>query len=339
MTGSATVRAPRHPLTADGSVELAVVERSGFDESRHIGAGVVVSADGAVLRSIGDATASVYPRSTMKPFQAIAVRRAGAMFEHEQLVLSTASHAGTPAHLAVAESMLAAFDHVEDDLICPPDYPFDRATARTMPARRRLSMNCSGKHAAMLAACRVNGWDEGTYLDIDHPMQRAVRDTVEEYSGEIVDMVGVDGCGAPVFPLTLTGLAQGIAGLTGGADADGAHLVAAVLASPWAIDGVGRANTVTIERLGIFAKLGAEGVMVMGVPGGGAVAVKVLDGSQRAGTLAALRLLADEGLIRADEVAGVLSDIGEQVLGGGVSVGRVREGQGLSLGREGGQHR
>jgi len=329
MTVSPEVRSDRHPLTADGSVELAVLERSGFDESRHVGAGVVVDATGTVIDSVGDVTASIYPRSTMKPFQALAVRRAGALFSAEELVLTTASHAGTAAHQALALHMLESFDHVEADLGCPPDMPFDRGTARTMDGPRRLAMNCSGKHAGMLAACRVNGWDEATYLDIEHPLQQRVRSVVEEYTHETVDLVGTDGCGAPVFPLTLTGLARGFAGVVARADDDSAALTDAVLAHPWAIDGVGRANTVTIERLQVLAKLGAEGVMVMGLPGGAAVAVKVLDGSQRAGTLAALALLERNGLVASDGVAEVLEATGERVLGGGVPVGTVRVGAGL----------
>ncbi|WP_434769237.1 asparaginase [Curtobacterium flaccumfaciens] len=329
MTVSPEVRSDRHPLTAHGSVELAVLERSGFDESRHVGAGVVVDATGTVIDSVGDVTASIYPRSTMKPFQALAVRRAGALFSDEELVLTTASHAGTAAHQALALHMLESFDHVEADLGCPPDMPFDRGTARTMDGPRRLAMNCSGKHAGMLAACRVNGWDEATYLDIEHPLQQRVRSVVEEYTHETVDLVGTDGCGAPVFPLTLTGLARGFAGVVARADDDSAALTDAVLAHPWAIDGVGRANTVTIERLQVLAKLGAEGVMVMGLPGGAAVAVKVLDGSQRAGTLAALALLERNGLVTSDGVAEVLEATGERVLGGGVPVGTVRVGAGL----------
>lgn len=329
MTVSPEVRSDRHPLTADGSVELAVLERSGFDESRHVGAGVVVDASGTVIDSVGDVTASIYPRSTMKPFQALAVRRSGALFSDEELVLTTASHAGTAAHQALALHMLESFDHVESDLGCPPDMPFDRGTARTMDGPRRLAMNCSGKHAGMLAACRVNGWDEATYLDIEHPLQQRVRSVVEEYTHETVDLVGTDGCGAPVFPLTLTGLARGFAGVVARADDDSAALTDAVLAHPWAIDGVGRANTVTIERLQVLAKLGAEGVMVMGLPGGAAVAVKVLDGSQRAGTLAALALLERNGLVASDGVAEVLEAAGERVLGGGVPVGAVRAGAGL----------
>ena len=185
MTVSPEVRSDRHPLTADGSVELAVLERSGFDESRHVGAGVVVDATGTVIDSVGDVTASIYPRSTMKPFQALAVRRAGALFSDEELVLTTASHAGTAAHQALALHMLESFDHVEADLGCPPDMPFDRRTARTMDGPRRLAMNCSGKHAGMLAACRVNGWDEATYLDTEHPLQQRVRSVVEEYTHEL----------------------------------------------------------------------------------------------------------------------------------------------------------
>ncbi|WIE63559.1 asparaginase [Curtobacterium sp. MCLR17_036] len=329
MTVSHGVRTDRHPLTAEGSVELAVLDRSGFDESRHVGAGVVVDASGTVLDSVGDATASIYPRSTMKPFQALAVRGAGALFSDEELVLTTASHAGTVAHQALARHMLESFDHVEADLGCPPDMPFDRATARTMDGPRRLAMNCSGKHAGMLAACRVNGWDEATYLDVTHPMQERVRSVVQEYTHETVDVVGTDGCGAPVFPLTLTGLARGFAGVVARADSDSAALTDAVLAHPWAIDGIGRANTVTIERLGVLAKLGAEGVMVMGLPGGAAVAVKMLDGSARAGTLAALTLLERNGLVDAEGVADVVAATGEQVLGGGVPVGAVRVGAGL----------
>ncbi|WFR66297.1 asparaginase [Curtobacterium flaccumfaciens] len=227
----------------------------------------------------------------MKPFQALAIRRAGAVFSDEELVLTTASHAGTAAHQALALHMLESFDHVESDLGCPPDLPFDRATARTMVEPRRLAMNCSGKHAGMLAACRVNGWDDETYLDIAHPLQQRVRSTVEEFTHETADVVGTDGCGAPVFPLTLAGLARGFAAVVARAEADTAALTDAVLDHPWAIDGIGRANTVTIERLRVLAKLGAEGVMVMGLPGGAAVAVKTLDGAQRAGTLAALTLL------------------------------------------------
>ncbi|WP_066519411.1 asparaginase [Curtobacterium ammoniigenes] len=322
MTGSSFDR-DRHPLSVEGSVELAVVRRSGFDESRHIGAGVVVDLDGTPVLHAGDIDASIYPRSTMKPFQAIATMRLGAGFHGLELVLSTASHAGTPAHQQVVRTMLDRFGFAEDDLGCPTDFPFDRATARVMSEPRRLTMNCSGKHAAMLAACAAQGWPTDNYLDTQHPLQVAIRATVSEYTGEEIDTVGVDGCGAPVFPTTLRGLARGIARVVSGADPDGAALTAAILEHAWAIDGPGRANTRTIERLGIVAKLGAEGVMVMGVPGRGAVAVKVLDGGGRAGSIVALRLLTVAGMIDEEAAAAAADELRERTLGGGVPVGAI----------------
>lgn len=320
----------RYPLTVDGAVELAVVDRGGFDESRHIGAAVVVDASGNVLRELGDGGASIYPRSSMKPFQALAVRRSGAVFRDAELALSSASHAGSLRHQEVVSVMLAAHGNTEDDLGCPPAYPLDPDGARLASGERRLAMNCSGKHAAMLAACRVNGWDLASYLDPAHPLQTTVIAVVQEFMGERIDHTAPDGCGAPVFPVTLRGLAGGIGRLVNGGDPDTQELVAAVLANPWAIDGEGRADTTVIESLGVYSKGGAEGVMTMGVPGGPAVAVKTLDGSPRAGTLAALTLLVSVGALDADAVAPVLEKAVSPVLGRGKRVGRVRPGAALT---------
>ncbi|MBM9468859.1 asparaginase [Nakamurella leprariae] len=319
----------RRPLTADGAVELAVVERSGFDESRHLGAGLVVDATGAVVRGVGDVGASIYPRSSLKPFQALAVRRAGARFEGEQLVLTLASHAGTPRHQDAVRAMLAAHGNTPDDLGCPPALPLDPTAAHAATAPTRVAMECSGKHAGMLGACRVNGWDPGAYLDPAHPLQRAVVATVEAATAEIVDHIGVDGCGTPVVPVTLHGLARAAAGLVSTDDPDARDLVDAVLAHPWAVDGPGRPNAVTIERLGIVAKLGAEGVMLMGVPGRAGLALKVLDGNLRAATLAALELLATTGLVDPAAARRVVDAVIPPVTGAGRAVGRIRPGAGL----------
>ncbi|WP_423917676.1 asparaginase [Frigoribacterium sp. 2-23] len=341
----------RHPLTVDGSVELAVLERSGLDESRHIGAGVVVDQSGTVLRALGDIDASIYPRSCLKPLQAITVLRSGVDLAGPQAVLATASHAGTDAHQAVVAEVLERSGSTEDDLLCPPDWPGDRGSARRAEGARRMAMNCSGKHASFLLACATNGWDPHTYVSLDHPLQRAIRETVGEFTGEIADHAGVDGCGAPVFATTLVGLARAIGTVSGSAgsgsagsgdsaassigpraDIDAGRLVDAVLADAWALDGPGRANTVTIDELGVFAKLGAEGVMVMGTTGGVATAVKVLDGNLRAATLVALHLLREQGVVDAAAVDRVVEQTTERVLGGGVTVGRIRLGAGVQAG-------
>ena len=151
------LRRPVSPavFTGEQAVELAVVERSGFVESRHLGSAVVLGPDGTVVRSLGDPAAPVFPRSSMKPFQAIAVMGAGVPLDGAAAVLATASHAGTPAHLSVVRGLLAQAQLTEDALQCPDDWPLDTAARdeaiRAGRSKQALFMNCSGKHAAMLA--------------------------------------------------------------------------------------------------------------------------------------------------------------------------------------------
>lgn len=310
-----------------GSVELAVLERSGMVESRHRGAAALVDPDGATVAALGDTAALIYPRSTLKPVQAVASLRAGARLEGVQLVLAAASHAGSPEHLAVVQSILTDAGLAQSALQCPADWPLGREfrdqLARAGGTPTPLHMNCSGKHAAFLAACVANGWSLDDYLDPSHPLQRLVILTVEEYTGEAVQHSGVDGCGAPVHATTLAGLARAIGRVTRGSDDVAACLVAAIRRDPWGIDGHGRANTLVIEQLGLIAKLGAEGVTVMGAPDGHAVAVKVADGSLRAATMVALELLARAGVISRDAAAPVLAATTERVLGGGTPVGAL----------------
>jgi L-asparaginase II len=315
-------------LTVDGSAELAVIVRSGVIESRHVGAAAIVDADGRIVRAVGDIRATIYPRSTLKPLQAIAMLSTGATFADVELVLSAASHCGSPEHVAVVERMLAADGRDASALQCPEQWPLgsraraDRAAAGHGPSR--LTMNCSGKHAGFLRASDALGADPATYLRPEHPVQRRVRDTIENWTGEPVRHVSVDGCGAPLHATSLLGLARGIARVSHGATAESGQLMRAILAEPWAIDGPGRANTLTIEHLGVLAKIGAEGLVVIGTPSGVAVAVKVLDGSMRATTPVALALLVAEGLIDAESAEDVLASIAEPVLGGTEAVGALR---------------
>ncbi|MDN4615191.1 asparaginase [Leifsonia sp. F6_8S_P_1B] len=322
-------------FTGEEAVELAVVERSGFVESRHVGSAVVLGPDGAVVRSLGAPERPVFPRSTMKPFQAVAVMGAGVALEGTSAVLATASHAGTPAHVSVVRTILAQGGLTEDALGCPADWPGDSASrdelVRAGEGPRPIYMNCSGKHAAMLVACRTNGWPTESYLDPQHPLQHHIRDTVERFTGEKVAVTGVDGCGAPVFALPLTALARGIQRIATASDGspfqlfrNAALLKNAVLANGWALDGPGRANTVVIDELHVFAKLGAEGVMVMAAPDGTTVALKMLDGSLRAASVVGLSLLADAGAIDRAAVEAVLPELDLAVLGGGQPVGAIR---------------
>src|SRR5690606_2464662 len=151
-------------LEASSSVELAIAERSGWPESRHLGAAVLVDAEGRVVRALGDPTALIYPRSTLKLVQAAAVELLGVVFDAEETVLSAASHSGTPAHVAVVERMLARAGLDASALRCPADWPSDPAARRTASGPQRITMNCSGKHAGFLAAAAARGWPLESYL-------------------------------------------------------------------------------------------------------------------------------------------------------------------------------
>jgi L-asparaginase II len=327
-TAGSAGRAEPGTATIGGSAELAVVDRSGFVESRHIGSAVVLDASGAVAISVGSPELPVYPRSCMKPFQALAVLESGVTLTPVQTVLATASHAATPAHLEVVTSILDRAGLTTDALGCPPDWPGASSARdeviRAHGGRERLYMNCSGKHAAMLLACVQNGWDTASYLDPAHPLQQRILAVVERETGAPVAHSGIDGCGAPVHALSLEALARGIGRLRRATSGPAAHLTTSILENGWAIDGPGRANTVVIERLGVVAKLGAEGVMVMATPDGASVAVKILDGSLRAASLVALTLLARHGSVSPEAVADLTPTLDLAIHGGAAPVGTIR---------------
>ncbi|SMH34905.1 asparaginase [Rathayibacter oskolensis] len=326
---------PAGTFTVAESVELAVVERSGFIESRHSGSAVVLDSDGRVTRSLGTPSAPIFPRSCLKPFQALAVMTAGVELNGAEAVIATASHAGIPQHVALVQNLLfrAGLDHTA--LQCPADWPSDSASRAKLlrggASADPLYMNCSGKHAAMLLACVQNGWSTEDYLERSHPLQQHIVDTIERLTGERIVASGVDGCGAPVHALPLTALAKGISRIVSSSPASpfglyrqAGLLTNAVLENAWALDGPGRDNTVVIERLGLVAKLGAEGVLVMAATDGTTVALKILDGSLRAATVVGLKLLVEAGTVDRAAANEVLVRLNPVVSGGGRPVGAIR---------------
>ena len=279
--------------------------------------------------------ALVLPRSSLKPLQAIACVTAGAALEGERLALATASHSGTDRHVAVVRDILDQAGLGEDALGCPPAWPGDQATRDELVRERsepsRIRMNCSGKHAAMLLACTSTGWDTDGYLDPAHPLQVHIREVVERLTGERVAATAIDGCGAPVHAMTLTGLARGIHRIGTASERSpfalhrvAGTLVRAVRENPWTIDGPGRPDSIVIERLGVFAKGGAESIMVMAAPDGTTVALKVLDGGSRAASIVAVHLLGRAGALTPAQVADAATHLPLAVHGGGHDVGVIR---------------
>ena len=322
-------------FTASDAVELAVLERNGFIESRHIGSAVVMAADGTVVTQLGDITSPIFPRSTLKPFQAVASMQAGVPLRGAQVALAAASHVGSREHMDVVRGMLAAAGVTEGHLQCPEDWPQDTEArnelVREGKGPQRLAFNCSGKHAAFLWACTENNWDHATYLDPQHPLQQRIAGVIEEFTGETITHWGTDGCGAPLAAVSLTGLARGIGRLSKApsnkhGNARAATVATAMLDYPWAVHGHGRENTVVMEDLGIICKNGAEGVLVLGTDKGVSVALKMLDGDTRAASLVGLTLLAASGAVDPGKISAVLDKIVRPILGGGEPVGSIRLG-------------
>jgi L-asparaginase II len=183
---------------------LAEVTRSEVVESVHAGHLVLLNADGSILFQMGDPTLDIYSRSSLKSIQASAMVRAGLDIEPRLLALVCASHSGTPMHQQGAVAILAKVGLDEHSLQCILDRPLDEELRRTSEPTR-LAMNCSGKHAGMLATCVINGWPTDSYLDPEHPLQLAIKAEVEAMSGEKVSVTSVDGCGAPLFLFSLLG--------------------------------------------------------------------------------------------------------------------------------------
>lgn len=297
---------------------LAITDRSGFDESRHHGIAVALDRDGAVAVELGDADTPIYPRSSCKPMQADTMLRAGWTPTSEQLALACASHQGTDRHVSVALSTLRDAGLGPEALGNTADLPLDRPSADALVvagiAAAPIYMNCSGKHAAMVATCEVNGWSTADYLSPDHPLQVAITARIAELTGGVLH-VGVDGCGAPAHVVELAGLARAFRTLA----TERGPVWAAMTAHPELVGGEGRDDTSLMRQLpGAMAKGGAEGVFAVATADGHAVALKMLDGSSRAVGIVAAALLQRLGL---DVDPGAL---GSPILGHGEPVGRIR---------------
>ncbi len=305
---------------------VAEVVRSGFVEGRHRGSVVALAADGSVELAVGEVSAPIFPRSSNKPMQAAGMVAAGLGLTGELLALAAASHSGEAFHLDGVRKILAGAGLDEEALQTPLDYPYDvetqRAWVRDGHGPERIAMNCSGKHAAMLATCVVNGWDTATYLDPGHPLQLALRSTLERLAGEPVAATGVDGCGAPVLAISLLGLARAGRACVLGPESSPERLVAdAMRAYPEWVGGSRRDVTELMRGVpGLLAKDGAEAVSMVALADGRAVAVKIEDGAQRARQVVTAAALAALG-VDAEVVTGQLVF---DLLGGGVPVGSVR---------------
>jgi L-asparaginase II len=315
-------------VTPPAPAVLATYSRSGFVEGVHVGHAVVVDAAGQVVQAWGDPAHPLMARSSAKPMQAAAMVRCGLDLPVELLALAAASHSGEAMHIEGARRILHGVGLTADSLQTPSDFPLDpRVRDAWIQSGRRpepIGMNCSGKHAAMLATCVVQGWSTQDYVDPQHPLQQAILDDVRRLTGDDVPHVGIDGCGAPVHVMTLVGLARALSGaVSADPPAPERVVVDAMRMHPEMVGGVRRDVTAFMRAVpGLVAKDGAEGVYVAALPDGTAMAIKVEDGSARA------RQVAVAAILRSWDPPGADSDgldalARVPMLGGGREVGAV----------------
>lgn len=288
---------------APDAAPLAALWRTDLLESRHRGHVAIVDASGALVAAWGNPDAVIYPRSSAKMLQALPLVESGVELPSERLALACASHEGAGIHVLGVERWLADLGLEEADLRCGPQTPEDKAERRRLRALDeapcQLHNNCSGKHAGFLMLNqRLGGGSE--YVEIDHPVQKAVRAAFEEMTGADSPHWGIDGCSAPNFATTVSGLAHAMAKMAspaglGRARGDAAAaLVAAMRAHPDLVAGEGRACTELMQAMGgrVAVKTGAEGVYVAILPERGlGIALKAEDGATRAAECAIATLL------------------------------------------------
>lgn len=245
--------------------------------------------DGSIEHEVGDSSVVVYPRSSNKPIQATAMVSAGLALPPRLLALVCASHDGRPEHLVGIREILTSAKLTDSALGNTPDLPLNadasESILRQSGVRTALQMNCSGKHAGMLATCVHNGWSHDmSYLRTDHPLQQRITEMMCDLSGEPATHIGVDGCGAPAHAMSLVGLARAFRKIAMSHNESPAGTVAlAMRRHPEMVGGPTRDVTLLMQGIpGLMAKDGADGVFAAALPDGRAVALKISDGANRA---------------------------------------------------------
>lgn len=303
-------------MTAANLVELW---RGDLLESVHAGHIVVAGPDGAIEHAWGDPDAIVFPRSSAKMIQALPLVESGAAegLATDRLALACASHRGAHIHTDRVEAWLADLGLSESDLRCGSHMPGDRDAAHELIREGhtpcQIHNNCSGKHTGFLMMTEhLRAGPE--YVEVDHPVQQAVRQATEDLTGGAVAGWGVDGCSAPNFAGRLSGFARAMAAYANaGDDTRGRaqrRLTEAMMAHPELVAGVGRADTRLMQAAPgrVAVKGGAEGFAVAIIPGerpgqGRGVALKIVDGAGRAAEAAIAAVLVRLGVLDADDPA------------------------------------
>lgn len=310
---------------------LVALKRGGLVESVHRGRVAVCDPSGEPLEAVGDSEKLFYPRSAIKPFQAMPLLLSGAAdafgLTEEEIAITCASHYGEERHVEAVRRVLEKAGLSEEDLGNGAHPPIHGSAAESLVRLGeefgKIHGNCSGKHAGMMAVCVYKGWEVGGYTRWDHPLQRwifSLISTVCDSNPEEM-VVGVDGCGATTFAMPLKGLATGFARLATGEnlpDDDVAQaaiqLREAMRSHPFLISGSGGFDTEIMAKTDLVAKGGADGVWAAGSERGWGLALKISDGASRAVRPAARASLRRRGVEIEDADSSAVRNLhGEEV--------------------------
>lgn len=335
----------RHGRDEVSSPVLVEVTRGGAIESRHRGRVVVVDRTGTVVMSWGDVEAPVYPRSAVKPLQAIPLVESGAADAcgagAREIAMACASHGGEPRHVATVAGWLARAGLSPADLECgahlPSHGPSAEALMQAGVAPGAVHNNCSGKHAAMLVTAKHRGEPTRGYVERGHPVQQRVMGVLEQMCGVSLDTApcGTDGCSIPTFALPLGNLALGMARFADPGDevperraAAVRRIAAAMAAEPLMVAGEGRYCSAMIGATAgrALVKTGAEGVFCAALPELGlGVALKCEDGAKRAAEMMMTAVLMRLGVLDEATARSIDRGLEEPILNwNGRLVGEVR---------------
>ncbi|NQW01032.1 MAG: asparaginase [Rhodospirillales bacterium] len=289
---------------------IVEVTRGGMVESRHRVHALVCDARGSVVHGWGDLDMSIYPRSAIKPLQALPFIETGAAdavsASTQELAFACASHNGETHHAQLANTWLARLGLTHEDLECVGHYSHEEtslyAQLRDHQVITNAHNNCSGKHCGFLSTAHHCAEPLQNYIAPEHPVQQRLIQVL----GEMGDCdlsnspTGIDGCGIPVIAMPLSALALASArmaapdGLTIARAQASRRLTAAMAAHPYNVAGQNRFDThlMTVGKGRFVTKTGAEGVHVgIFLKSGYGIAVKCEDGTKRATDVATANIL------------------------------------------------
>ena len=336
-----------------GYEPLVELTRGGIVESIHLGALAAVDSDGILLAAFGNSDMVSFPRSSMKPFQALPLVENGGMeafgLTDEELAIICASHAGTNEHVRVLKSIHQKVGLQLSDLQCGVHWPIDKETTFQMrllgETPDSYRHNCSGKHSGMLTQAKLLEQSLDDYLTPVHLVQQNIRRAVSSMCGiHRDDMIfGVDGCSAPVYAMPLSSFAWAIARLVDPVNLDEERQIAcqritsAMIAYPEMVAGPGQLDSVLMQVMSgkVIAKGGAEGYQLIGVmPGaiaenskGIGIAFKIADGdpSRRATQRVVVEMLKALGF-EAEMASEAFASFNQPILRNfrGIEIGNIR---------------